>query len=134
MRGLTLIELMVVLTIIAIVGAVVGPRVMKQLGGAKSKTARMQVEDFSAALDLFYLDAGRYPNTQEGLVALIEAPAAVENWNGPYLKKKKIPLDVWQNAYHYESPGQHGEFDLFSYGSDNSPGGEKESADIVSWE
>ena len=132
--GVTLIELLVVLTIIALVGAVVGPQVMKHLGGAESKTAKLQVNDFGAALDLFYLDNGRYPVTQEGLDALVTAPADADRWNGPYMKKKKIPNDPWGNAYHYDSPGQYGEYDLYSYGKDDAPGGEKENADVLSWE
>ena len=132
--GVTLIELLVVLTIIALVGAVVGPQVMKHLGGAEAKTARFQVDDFGAALDLFYLDNGRYPATQEGLDALVNAPTGAEKWNGPYIKKKLIPKDPWGNEYHYESPGQHGSYDLFSYGKDNVSGGEKENADVLSWE
>lgn len=132
--GFSLIELLVVLTIIGLLGAVVGPEVMKHLGGAKSDTTKLQIEDFGAALDLFYLDAGRYPNTQEGLNALIAAPAGTEKWNGPYLKKKKIPKDPWGNDYRYEMPGQHGAYDLYSYGADNAAGGEKDNADIVSWE
>ena len=133
-NGFTLIELLVVLTIIALLGAVVGPQVMKQLSGAKSKTARMQIEDFSAGLDLFSLENGRYPETQEGLKALIEAPPGLENWHGPYLKKKKIPQDPWNHDYHYKSPGDNGPYDLYSYGADNAPGGDNDDADILSWE
>ena len=132
--GVTLIELLVVLTIIALVGAVVGPQVMKHIGGAESKTAKLQVDDLGAALDLFYLDNGRYPVTEEGLDALINAPVGADRWNGPYMKKMRIPNDPWGNDYHYESPGQHGEFDLYSYGKDNEPGGDKENADVFSWE
>jgi general secretion pathway protein G len=132
--GVTLIELLVVLTIIALVGAVVGPQVMKHLGGAEAKTAKLQVDDLGAALDLFYLDNGRYPANQEGLDALTTAPSNTDKWNGPYLKKKKIPKDPWGNDYHYEFPGQNGAYDLYSYGKDNNPGGEKENADVLSWE
>lgn len=132
--GFTLIELLVVLTIIALLAAVVGPRVMKQLSGAKSKTARMQVEDLGAGLDLFNLENGRYPSTQEGLEALIKAPPGLKTWNGPYLKKSRIPLDPWKNSYHYLSPGEHGAYDLYSLGADNAPGGDNDNADILSWE
>ena len=132
--GVTLIELLVVLTIIALVGAVVGPQVMKHLGGAEAKTARLQVDNLGAALDLFYLDNGRYPTSPEGLEALITAPVDEDRWNGPYMKKRKIPKDPWGHAYHYASPGQNGDYDLYSYGKDNSPGGEKENADVLSWE
>lgn len=134
LNGFSLIELLVVLTIIGLLGAVVGPQVMKHLGGARSETAKLQIEDFGAALDLFYLDNGRYPNGQEGLDALVTSPAGADKWNGPYLKKKKIPKDPWGNDYHYESPGQNGAYDLYSYGADNAAGGEKDDRDIVSWE
>ncbi|MCZ6526461.1 MAG: type II secretion system major pseudopilin GspG [Gammaproteobacteria bacterium] len=133
-KGFTLIELLVVLSIIGLLGAVVGPQVMKHLGGAKTKSSKLQVEDFGAALDMFYMDNGRYPNSQEGLNALVQAPTGIENWNGPYMKKKKIPKDPWKREYHYESPGQNGPYDLYSYGADNAQGGEKENADILSWE
>lgn len=132
--GFSLIELLVVLTIIALLGAVVGPQVMKHLGAAKSDTTRMQIEDLGAALDLYYLDNGRYPDSQEGLAALITAPAGADRWNGPYLKKKKIPPDAWGNDYRYASPGQNGPYDLYSYGADNAGGGEGENRDVVSWE
>lgn len=133
-HGFTLIELIVVLTIGVLIIGLVGPHVMKQFSGAKVKTAKLQMSDFGAALDLFYLDTGRYPTTQEGLSALIEAPSGLEKWNGPYLKKKKLPEDPWNNEYHYESPGQNGAYDLYSYGADNTSGGEGDNADIVSWE
>jgi general secretion pathway protein G len=132
--GITLIELMVVITIIALIGAVVGPQVFKQLGGAKTKTAKMQIDDIGAGLDLFYLDAGRYPETDEGLQALVQAPAGMDQWKGPYMKKTVIPKDPWDHDYHYQSPGENGAYDLFSYGKDNAPGGEGENEDIVSWE
>ena len=132
--GLTLIELMVVITIIALIGAVVGPQVMKQFEKAKSDTAKMQIEDFSAAMDMFYLENGRYPNSDEGLNALIQAPAGMDRWNGPYLKKRKIPQDPWNRDYHYASPGEHGAYDLYSYGRDNTEGGDGDDRDIVSWE
>jgi len=132
--GFTLIELLVVLAILGMIVGLVGPRVMKHLGSAKSDTAKLQIEDLGVALDLFYLENGRYPNTGEGLAALIEKPAGLDNWSGPYLKKKKIPQDPWQRDYLYQSPGQNGDYDLYSYGADNAPGGEKENRDIVSWE
>lgn len=133
-NGFTLVEILVVLAILALLVGLVGPRVMKQLGGAKSDTARLQIDDFGAALDLFYLDVGRYPNTQEGLEALVISPANTPKWDGPYLKKKKIPMDPWGTEYQYQSPGQHGDYDLYSYGADNSPGGDGDNSDIVSWE
>lgn len=134
LKGFTLVEILVVLAILALLVGLVGPRVMKQLGGAKSDTARLQIDDFGAALDLFYLDVGRYPDTQEGLEALVISPANTPKWDGPYLKKKKIPMDPWGTEYQYQSPGQHGDYDLYSYGADNSPGGDGDNSDIVSWE
>ncbi len=132
--GFTLVELLVVLAILGMIIGLVGPQVMKQLGSAKSDTAKLQVEDLGASLDLFYLDNGRYPRTEEGLEALVQAPADLDNWNGPYLKKKKIPKDPWGNDYHFQSPGENGDYDLYSYGKDNESGGEKENKDILSWE
>ncbi len=131
--GFSLIELLVVLTIIALLGAVVGPQLITNLGGAKSDTTKLQIEDFGAALDMFYLDNGRYPTTDEGLSALITEPDDLDNWNGPYLKKSNLPKDAWGNDYRYEAPGDNGLYDLYSYGADNSSGGSGEDKDIVSW-
>lgn len=133
-RGFTLIEILVVLAILGMVMGLVGPQIMKHLGTAKSDTARLQIEDFGGTLDLFYLDNDRYPSTAEGLEALVQKPATLDRWNGPYLKKTKIPTDPWGNNYHYMSPGEHGDYDLYSYGADNAPGGEKNNRDIGSWE
>jgi general secretion pathway protein G len=131
--GFTLLELLVVLGIIAMLAGVVGPQVMKHLGESKTKAAKVQLEDLAATLDMYKLDLGVYPTTNEGLVALIEAPANAKRWNGPYLRKQKIPLDPWLQEYHYVSPGQHGKYDLFTYGADAKEGGEGEDQDIVSW-
>ena len=133
-KGFSLIELLVVLVILGLLAAVVAPNVMNKLGGAKSKTARLQIEDISAALDIFALEVGRYPNSGEGLNALVASPGDTKNWNGPYLRKKTIPVDPWGNAYQYQSPGDNGDFDLFSLGADNASGGEGDNADINSWE
>lgn len=133
-NGFSLIELLVVIAILGLIVGLVGPQVMKYFRGAKSDTARLQIEDFGAGLDLFYLENSRYPSSQEGLNALIEKPAGLDKWNGPYLKKKKIPKDPWGYAYHYDFPGQHGPYDLYSYGADNSPGGDGENADVGNWE
>jgi general secretion pathway protein G len=133
-RGFTLIELLVVIAILGLVASLVGPSVMRQFGGAKVDTARLQVADLSAALDLYYLDLGRYPTTAEGLAALLSAPEAVREWDGPYLKKSAVPRDPWGNAYEYKAPGDHGPYDLFSYGADGQLGGERDNADVVSWE
>jgi general secretion pathway protein G len=132
--GFTLIELLVVLVILGLLAGLVGPQVMKYLGSAKTDSARLQIEDLAASLDLYRLEVGRYPSTQEGLEALVEAPPGARNWNGPYLKKKQVPKDPWGNEFHYRSPGEHGPFDLYSLGADDSEGGEGESQDIVSWE
>ncbi len=132
--GFTLIELLVVLAILALLAGLVGPQVMKFLSGSKTKTARLQVEDLGSALDMYRLEVGRYPSTEEGLKALVEKPANAANWNGPYLKKKKVPQDPWGRPYHYASPGQHGDYDLYSLGADNAEGGDGENQDVVSWE
>ncbi len=133
-RGFTLIELLVVLAILGLLAGLVGPQLIKHLGESKTKAARLQIEELASSLDMYRLDVGRYPTTDEGLAALIEKPGTATVWNGPYLRKKKVPLDPWNNPYHYASPGQHGKFDLYSLGADNSEGGEGEDADITSWE
>ncbi|MCK5188540.1 MAG: type II secretion system major pseudopilin GspG [Methylococcales bacterium] len=132
--GFTLLELLVVLGIIALLAGIVGPQVMKHMGAAKTKAARVQIEDLSAALDMYKLDVGKYPTTEQGLVALVESPSDSKRWNGPYLRKTKVPQDPWIQDYHFASPGQHGKFDLYSYGADEKEGGEGEDQDINSWE
>ena len=133
-RGFTLIELLVVLVILGLLAGLVGPQVIKYLGGANTKTAKLQIEDFSTALDAFRLDMGRYPNSAEGLAALVVQPSGAARWNGPYLRKNNIPKDPWGNDYQYRSPGQHGgAFDLYSLGADNAEGGDGENQDVVSW-
>ena len=131
--GFTLIELLVVLVILGLLAGLVGPQVLRYTGSAKSDTAKLQIEELGAGLDLFHLEIGRYPTTDEGLKALVERPTGVSTWNGPYLKKKTIPNDPWGNPYHYESPGKNNTYDLYSYGSDNTEGGEGNAADVVSW-
>jgi general secretion pathway protein G len=132
--GFTLIELLVVLVILGLLASVVAPNVMSRLGGARTKTARVQIEDFGAALDLYQLETGTLPGTEDGLGALVRKPAHAERWNGPYLKKSVIPKDPWGNDYHYQAPGEHGPYDLYSLGADNAPGGEGENADVTSWD
>ena len=129
----TLIELLVVLVILGLLAGLVGPRVLRYLGGAKTDTAQLQIEELGAGLDLYHLEVGRYPNDDEGLQALTSAPSGVSRWNGPYLKKKDVPLDPWGNAYQYKYPGENGDYDLYSLGRDNVEGGEGEDADVVSW-
>ncbi|MFN3876448.1 MAG: type II secretion system major pseudopilin GspG [Flavobacteriales bacterium] len=132
-HGFTLIELLVVLVILGLLASLAGPKVISYLGGAKSDSAKLQIEEFGASLDLFKLETGRYPTTQEGLQALVQAPPGISGWNGPYLKKKMVPKDPWGNEYHYESPGQHGAYDVYSLGADNKEGGEGENKDLTSW-
>lgn len=131
--GFTLIELLVVLVILGLLAGLVGPQVLRYLGSAKSDTTRLQIEELGAGLDLYHLEVGRYPTTDEGLIALVEQPTGASQWNGPYLKKKRIPEDPWGNEYHYRSPGEQGMYDLYSFGNDNMEGGEGDNADIVSW-
>jgi general secretion pathway protein G len=134
-RGFTLIELLVVLLILGMIAGIAGPSVMSCLGDSKAKAAKLQIEEFGNSLDLFKIDNGRYPDSQEGLQALVQAPAALgERWHGPYLKKKAVPKDPWNNEYQYVAPGQHGAYDLLSFGADGREGGEGESKDVVSWE
>lgn len=132
-QGFTLIELLVVLVILGLLASIAGPKVMNYLGGAKSDSAKLQVEEFGASLDLFKLETGRYPTSQEGLQALVQAPSGLTGWNGPYLKKKAVPKDPWGNEYRYVSPGQHGPYDLSSLGADNRDGGDGENKDLTSW-
>jgi len=132
--GFTLLELLVVLGIIAMLAGIVGPQVMKHMGESKTKAAKVQIEDLSASLDMYKLDLGRYPTTEEGLNALVESPDSSKPWNGPYLKKSKVPVDPWQQSYHYVSPGEHGKFDIYSYGADGKEGGEGEDQDLLSWQ
>ena len=122
--GYTLIELLVVLTIISLIVGLVGPRVLGYLGESRIKTAKLQIESFGSALDLFYIDTGRYPTSSEGLVALAQRPTAVENWNGPYLKGVRVPLDPWGHAYRYRSPIEHlPPYEIVSDGADGREGG-----------
>lgn len=127
--GFTLIELLVVLVILTLLAGLVGPKVLDQLGGAKSKTARVQIAEIEQSLDLFKLDVGRYPSDAEGLRALVERPSSAQGWNGPYLRKG-LPTDPWGAAYLYKNPGRNNGPDLFSLGGDGKPGGDGESADV----
>ena len=131
-KGFTLIEILVVIIIIGMLAALVGPRLFGKVSMAKQKTAKAQIELFGTALDAFRLDVGKYPTTEDGLKALREKPSGVEGWQGPYLLKE-IPLDPWNNAYIYKCPGEHGEYDLISHGLDRVEGGEGENQDVVSW-
>ncbi len=133
-RGFSLMELIVVLVILGLLAAVVGPRIFGKFFQAKRDIAKIQISEFEGALNLFNFQVGRYPTTSEGLEALIHNSGNIQSWNGPYLKKEVVPPDPWQRPYVYRSPGQHGEYDLFSYGPDGVEGGEGENADITSWQ
>lgn len=130
--GFTLMELLVVLAILGLLMSLVGPQVLNQLGGAKTKTAAIQIKDLEQALEMYKLDVGRFPSTGEGLAALVDKPASSTGWNGPYLKSD-VPLDPWNREYHYKYPGERGELDIFSYGQNGTPGGEGEDADVGNW-
>jgi general secretion pathway protein G len=132
--GFTLIELLVVLVILGLLAALAGPRVIGYLGGAKADTAKLQVQNFKAALDLYRLDTGVYPSTQQGLAALVRSPGnTAPGWKGPYIDSPALPADPWGNPYLYKAPGEHGPYDLYSLGSDKAPGGTGEAGDVTSW-
>jgi general secretion pathway protein G len=133
-RGFTLVELLVVITIIALIMGIVGPRVLNYLTESKAKAAKIQIESFASALDLFFLDTGRYPNGSEGLQALVRRPGNIAAWNGPYLKGGVVPPDPWGNLYIYRAPGQNGAYDILSYGADGTEGGTGAGQDITSWQ
>jgi len=129
-QGFTLVEMLVVITIIGLIMGLIGPRVLNYLNESKVKAARIQLQSFSGALDLFYLDAGRFPSTSEGLAALVQRTPGVSAWNGPYLKGGSLPNDPWNHAYVYRSPGERGAYEIISYGSDGQEGGSGIAADI----
>ena len=130
--GFTLIELLIVVIILGVLAGLVGPRLFGRVGQSRQAAARVQIELLGAALDQFKLDVGRYPNSQEGLQALQQSPGNAPGWEGPYLKKD-IPRDPWGSPYQYKSPGEHGEYDIASLGSDGAAGGEGEASDVTSW-
>lgn len=131
--GFTLLELLVVITILGLLTAVAGTVALNYLGRAKTDTTRLQIDQISAGLDLYRLDVGQYPSQEEGLMALIERSPDAAAWNGPYLKKRNSVNDAWGRPFLYRNPGQNGEVDIYSLGSDNAEGGEGESADVTSW-
>ncbi len=131
--GFTLLELLVVLAILGLLVGFVAPQVIKYLGRAKTDTARVDIHNIGQALDLFRLDVGRYPTQQEGLQAIVAKPAGLDRWQGPYVKQAKMPADPWGEPYRYRIPGEHGEYDLYSLGADNTPGGTGENQDVANW-
>ena len=131
-HGFTLIEVLIVMVILGLLAALVGPRMFGKVGKSKQKAAKAQIALFETTLDTYRLDVGRYPTTEEGLESLRTNPGDSKKWDGPYLQKK-VPVDPWGNAYEYKSPGEHGDYDIISYGADGNLGGEEEDQDIVSW-
>jgi general secretion pathway protein G len=131
--GFTLLELLVVLGIIALLAALVAPQVIRYLSDARSETASAQLKNIESAIELYFLDNGTYPIAGSGLTALVTAPAGSTSWRGPYLKKQDGLLDPWGKPFVYKAPGEHGAYDLYSFGRDGKEGGEGEDKDIVSW-
>lgn len=131
-EGFTLLELLVVMVIIGLLASFVGPRYFSQIGKSEVKSAKAQLDALEKALDQYRLDLGKYPTTEQGLVALVSKPANEAKWDGPYLKKT-VPPDPWGNPYSYKFPGEHSEFDLWSFGRDGQPGGSAENEDIKNW-
>lgn len=131
--GFTLLELLVVLAVLGLLAAIVGPQVLRYLSSSKTQTARVQSKNIAAALNLFKLDAGRFPNEQEGLASLVKAPGTMPDWNGPYLPDQSALNDPWGRPYLMRSPGEHGEIDVYSLGSDGAPGGSGEARDVGNW-
>jgi len=130
-KGFSLMELMIVMVILGLLASLVGPTLFNKVGKANQGTAKTQIAMLMGSLDAYRLDIGHYPSEQHGLEALVTNPDE-EKWDGPYLKKG-VPIDPWGTPYYYLNPGEHGEIDIFSYGSDKQLGGEKEKADIGSW-
>lgn len=131
--GFTLLELLVVLAILGLLASIVGPQVIRYLDSSKSQSARVQAKNVAAALQLFKLDASRYPTAEEGLEALIKPPPGLLNWNGPYLPNPAAIIDPWGRPYRLRIPGEHGEVDVYTLGSDGAPGGTGEAQDVGSW-
>lgn len=131
--GFTLLELLVVLAILGLLMAIIGPQVLRYLGTSRTQTAKVQIQNVVAALELFRLDVGHYPTQAEGLNALITAPPNEQGWNGPYLPRDKAIHDPWGQVYIYRVPGQHGQFDVYTLGSDNAVAGTGEAQDVGNW-
>jgi general secretion pathway protein G len=134
-RGFSLLELLVVLLLLGAFAGIFAPKIFGQAEKAKQKAAKLEIDQIGQGLDLYKLEIGRYPTTQEGLQSLMTAPAGVSNWNGPYLKRNTVPKDPWSNEYKYVSPGdQSRPYDIISYGSDGKEGGDGDGKDITSWQ
>lgn len=131
--GFTLIELLVVVVIIGLLAGLVAPRYFGQVGKSNVNIARAQIDSLGKALDQYRLDIGAYPTSDQGLQALVVKPDGVDRWQGPYLAKQ-VPPDPWGRPYRYKAPGDHGDYDLFSYGADGQPGGTGENQDETSWD
>ena len=129
-RGFTLVEMLVVITIIGLIMGLIGPRVLNYLTESKVKAAKIQIQSFASALDLFFLDLGRFPTSAEGLTALARDPGGLRTWNGPYVKAADVPNDPWGHPYVYRSPGERSSYDIISYGADGQEGGTGTAADI----
>lgn len=130
--GFTLLELLVVMVIIGLLAAYVGPRYFSQIGRSEIRAAQAQLVALRDALDAYRIDVGQYPVTEQSLTALTVRPENGSRWNGPYLQKA-VPLDPWGHPFQYRSPGEHGDYDLYSWGKDGQPGGSGEAADITNW-
>lgn len=132
--GFTLLELLIVMIIIGLLAALIGPKMIGRVGESRQTVAKQQIEGFSSALEMYKLDTAKYPTQEQGLEALIAQPQGVINWKGSYLKKKIIPKDPWGNNYIYTYPGEHGDYDIISHGADGKSGGDGEEKDVLSWE
>lgn len=132
-QGFTLLELLVVIAILGLLAAIVAPQVLRYLGSSRSQTAKVQIRNIASALELYRLDAMRFPTSEEGLQALVKAPSSTPAWNGPYLPQASALVDPWGRPYLYKSPGDHGEADVYSLGSDNAVGGTGEAKDVGNW-
>ena len=130
--GFTLLELLVVMVIIGLLAGYVGPKYFSQVGKSEINVVKAQIDGFDKALDHYRLDVGHYPSTNDGLADLVSKPGNETKWSGPYLKKG-VPLDPWGNPYQYRQPGEHGEYDLYSFGKDGQTGGTGENSDITNW-
>lgn len=132
-NGFTLIELLIVLVIVGLLAALVGPNLYQRLSPAKETAARAQLQSLATAVEGFYVDVGRYPSSSEGLAALAQRPAAAANWRGPYLQRD-VPKDPWGNPYVYRNPGRQGPYEILSLGADGKDGGSDENRDLYHWQ